>query len=58
MVREKFGSWTFAALAGAPCCTSEVDEAESINMVVLKCLGLAQLGLVISMVFNKLITAF
>ena len=56
IVRQKFGSWQLATLAGAPCCARNVDAAESIKSVVIKFFRSAQLGLGFSMVLNKLIT--
>ena len=56
IVRWKFGSWILATFAGAQCCTSAVDAAESIKTVVHKFFGLGQLGLFFSMVLNKSIT--
>ena len=44
LMREKFGSWSLATLAGAPCCTSNVNAAESMKVVVPKFVRLAQLG--------------
>ena len=57
MVKRKFCSWMVATSANARFCTSDVDAAESIKTVVNKFLGLAQLGLIMLMVLNKLSTA-